>query len=166
MKILMSACLLGQKVRYDGQDCLQNNGRLQTWISNGKIITICPEMAGGLPTPRPPAEIQGKKTGMDVLSGHAIVSTQNSQDITGAFIDGAQKALALSQKYNIKIAILKAKSPSCGSQVVYDGSFKRHLIPGMGVTAALLTQHGIMVFDETQIDEALSSAELMATSSF
>ena len=66
-KILISACLLGQKVRYDGGDCLQNHERLQAWIKAGNVVTMCPEMIGGLPTPRPPAEIQGSKTGITVL---------------------------------------------------------------------------------------------------
>lgn len=162
VKILMSACLLGQKVRYDGRDCLQSNARLQTWVLAKSIITICPEMAGGLPTPRLPAEIQGKKTGVDVLNSDAKVTTKNGNDVTIAFMDGAQKTLALAEKNNVKIAILKAKSPSCGSLSVYDGSFSGNLIPGMGITAALLNQHGILVFDEDHIDEALNAAELMS----
>lgn len=161
IKILISACLLGQKVRYDGRDCLQTHARLQSWIAAGNIVTICPEMAGGLPTPRLPAEIQGKKTGIDVLNDHAKVSSKNGNDVTNAFIEGAQKTLDLAKKNHVKIAILKARSPSCGSQSIYDGSFSGNLIPGMGITAALLKQHGILVFDEDHIDEALDAAELM-----
>ena len=158
-KILMSACLLGQKVRYDGGDCLQNHARLQMWIKAGDIITICPEIAGGLSTPRPPAEIQDKKTGIMVLNGDASIMTHSGDDVTAQFIEGANKALALAQKFHIRVAILKAKSPSCGSSFVYDGTFSRELIPGMGVTSALLSQHGLMVFDENHIDEALNAAE-------
>jgi len=158
-KILMSACLLGQKVRYDGGDCLNNHPRLQAWLDAKRVITICPEMAGGLPTPRPPAEIQDSKTGIDVLQNIAVVATNSGKDVTQAFINGAHKTLALAQKYNIGVAILKAKSPSCGSSVVYDGTFSKKLIDGMGVAAALLAQHGIKVFDENQIDEALDLAE-------
>jgi len=158
-KILISACLLGQKVRYDAGDCLQNHSRLQTWIKAGKTVTICPEMAGGLPAPRPPAEIQGGKTGVDVLNGEASITTRTGDDVTAPFIEGARKALALAQHHHVRVAILKAKSPSCGSNSVYDGTFSRELIPGMGVTAELLSQHGIMIFDEDHIDEALDAVE-------
>ena len=158
-KILISACLLGQKVRYDGNDCFQNHNRLQTWIKAGKTVTICPEMAGGLPTPRLPAEIQGNKTGNDVLSGGARIVATDGNDVTDEFIEGARKTLALAQKHHVRVAILKAKSPSCGASVIYDGTFSRELIPGMGVTAALLTQHNILVFDENHIDDALDAAE-------
>jgi len=152
-KILMSACLLGQKVRYDGGDCLQNHERLQAWILAGNVVTICPEMVGGLPTPRPPAEIQGSKTGVDVLQGRAEIMSNTGHDVTEAFIAGARKTLALAQKHHVRVAILKAKSPSCGSGVIYDGSFSRSLILGMGVTATLLNQYDILVFDEDHIDD-------------
>jgi uncharacterized protein YbbK (DUF523 family) len=159
-KILMSACLLGLKVRYDGGHCLQNHARLQTWIEAGKVITICPEMAGGLATPRLPAEIQDKKTGSNVLEHEAKIITREGAEVTNEFILGANKALLLAQQHSIQVAILKSRSPSCGSSQIYDGSFSRNLIAGMGVTAALLTQHGIKVFDENQIDQALNAAEL------
>ncbi len=154
----MSACLLGQKVRYDGDDCLQSHPLLQQWFKEGKIITLCPEMAGGLPTPRPPAEIQGKKSGGDVLKKNALVKTKNEQDVTEFFLEGAKKALELVKKHHIHVAILKAKSPSCGSETIYDGTFTRTLIQGEGVTAALLIKHGVQVFDENHIDEALRAA--------
>ena len=156
----MSACLLGQKVRYDGGDCLQNHSRLQAWLKRGDIITICPEMAGGLPTPRPPAEIQNRRAGFDVLHKTAQVKTNTGLDVSESFIRGAEKALALAKEYRIRIAILKAKSPSCGSGVIYDGTFSKMLIPGDGVTSALLKQHHILVFDEYHIDDALDAAEL------
>jgi uncharacterized protein YbbK (DUF523 family) len=158
-KILMSACLLGQKVRYDGGDCLQSHPRLQAWLSAGNVVMMCPEMAGGLPTPRPPAEIQGRRTGIAVLSGDAHIKTNTGTDVTYQFIKGAQKTLALAQEHHVRVAILKAKSPSCGSDVIYDGTFSRELIAGMGVTSALLRQHDILVFDEHHIDEALDAAE-------
>lgn len=161
-KILISACLLGHKVRYDGKDSLQTHARLQNWLNAGKVISICPEMAGGLPTPRPAAEIQAGKTGADVLDKDKAAKIINveGQDVTANFIVGAHKALELAQKYNIRVAILKARSPSCGSTQIYNGSFSQTLIAGMGVTGALLKQHEIQVFDETQIDEALDAAEL------
>src|SRR5689334_9310800 len=113
-KILISACLLGQKVRYDGKDCLQTHNRLQQWIAEGNVVSICPEMAGGLPTPRPPAEIQGNKTGTDVLNGQAIVMANDGRDVSAEYIEGAQKTLLLAQTHHIKVAILKGRSPSCG----------------------------------------------------
>ncbi|VEB35728.1 DUF523 domain-containing protein [Legionella cherrii] len=159
-KILMSACLLGEKVRYDGSDCLQNHPLLQQWLKEGNIITICPEMAGGLPTPRPPAEIQDKQSGSDVLKKNALVKTNNNQDVTEFFLRGAQKALELVKKHQIRVAILKARSPSCGSGMIYDGTFSRTLMQGDGVTTALLMEHGVQVFDEHHIDEALNAALL------
>jgi uncharacterized protein YbbK (DUF523 family) len=154
-KILISACLLGEKVRYDGNDCLQTNQRLQALIMAKKVIAICPEMAGGLPAPRDPAEIQTSKTALNVLEGSAKVITYKGHDVTAQYLKGALAALALAKKHQIRIAILKANSPSCGSKKIYDGTFSGKLIPGMGVTAAILSQHGIEVFDENQIDEAL-----------
>ena len=122
-------------------------------------------MAGGLPTPRPPAEIQDSKVGSVVLNRDAVIKTNTGQDVTDEFILGAQKTLALAQKHHIRVAILKAKSPSCGSSVIYDGTFSRKLIPGMGVTATLLNQHDILVFDEDHIDEALDAAESLSETS-
>ncbi len=157
-KILISACLLGEKVRYDGKDNLQTHQRLQQWIKSARVISICPEMAGGLPTPRPAAEIETGYTGKDVLKHKARIITNIKQDVTTQYVTGAEKALALTQQHHIRVAILKARSPSCGSKQIYDGSFLRQLKDGMGVTAALLSNHGIKVFDETQIDEALDAA--------
>ncbi len=157
-KILISACLLGQKVRYDGKDSLQNHARLQEWINAGNVVAICPELAGGLTVPRSLAEIQDSKTGIDVLRGKAKIMTIDHQDVTSQYLEGAHKALMLAQENNISVAILKSRSPSCGSQQIYDGTFSRTRISGMGVTAALLTQHGIKVFDEDHIDEALDCA--------
>ena len=157
-KILISACLLGQKVRYDGKDNLQSHQQLQAWIKAGDVISICPEMAGGLPTPRPPAEIEHGITAKEVLNGKGKIITINGGDVTAEYLSGAQKTLALAKQHNIHVAILKARSPSCGSKHVYDGNYTRSLVEGMGVAAALLTQHGIQVYDETQIDQALDAA--------
>lgn len=158
-KILISGCLLGQKVRYDGKDNLQTNVRLQEWISQKKVISICPEMAGGLPTPRPPSEIQFGKTAQDVLNSQARILTNKNADVSAEYLSGAKKTLALAQENNIRVAILKARSPSCGSKQVYDGTHSKKLIDGMGITATLLSQNGIQVFDESEIDQALDAAE-------
>lgn len=160
-KLLISACLLGQKVRYDGADQFQDHPRLHALKSAGRIVTICPEVAGGLAVPRPPAEIQQAKTGQDVLNGDACILTNTGQDVTAEFIRGAEKTLALAQANQVRVAILKARSPSCGSGVIYDGTFSSKKIPGMGTTAALLAQHGIQVFDEDQIDLAIDALELL-----
>jgi len=156
-KLLISACLLGQKVRYDGRDNMQNHPRLQAMIKAGNVVSICPEVAGKLSIPRAPAEIEPGKTAADVLLGSAKVITINGDDVTAEFLAGAQKTLLLAKEHNIKVAILKARSPSCGSLQVYDGTFSKKLLTGMGITAALLTQNGILVFDETQIDDALNA---------
>jgi uncharacterized protein YbbK (DUF523 family) len=158
-KILISACLLGQKVRYDGNDCLQTHAKLQALIKSGDVIPICPEMAGGLPTPRPPAEIKNALTGTDVLNGKAEIRTIDGMDVTIQFVKGAYKALDLVREHNIRVAILKAQSPSCGSTQIYNGDFSNTLISGMGVTAALLSQYGVRVFDEYHIDEAFKFIE-------
>ncbi|CDZ77158.1 hypothetical protein BN59_01440 [Legionella massiliensis] len=162
-KILMSACLVGEKVRYDGKDCLQSNLRLQNYIKNGWVIAICPEMAGGLPTPRPPSEIEPNANAEAVLNFQAKVLTINGEDVSQEYRSGAEKALKLAQKNHVCCAILKARSPSCGSKQVYDGTHSKKLVEGMGITAQLLTENGIKVFDETEIDKALDYIELNAT---
>lgn len=142
-KILVSACLLGHPVRYDGKSVpLKEIDWLQALQQQDRLIIICPEQAGGLPTPRDPAERQQDK-----------VITVNGQDVTQAFAQGAQLALKLCQQHNIKIALLKAKSPSCGNNKIYNGQFNNTLVDGLGVTAELLEQHGISVFSELDIDE-------------
>lgn len=156
-KLLISACLLGQKVRYDGKDNLQTHARLQAMVAAGQVVTICPEVAGGLETPRDPAEIEPGASALDVIQGKAKIITINGIDVTAEYLAGAYKALALAKLHHVSVALLKARSPSCGSQQVYDGHFSRTLIPGMGVTAALLQQHGIQVFDEDHIDKALDA---------
>ena len=140
-KLLVSACLLGQPVRYDGKSKAINELTwLQTLQKDGRLVVICPEVSGGLSTPRPPAEIQNDK-----------VITNTGIDVTEQFNLGAQNALKLCQQHNIKYALLKANSPSCGNQQIYDGSYSGKLINGLGLTAKLLTQNGIHVFSELEI---------------
>ena len=158
-KILISACLLGEKVRYDGKDCLQTHPRLQECLQTGKIVLICPEMAGGLPTPRPPSEIQPNGTAEAVLNFQSKVLTKNGDDVSNEYRKGAHKALELAKQNNVVVAILKARSPSCGSKQVYDGTHSKKLVDGMGVTAQLLERNGIKVFDETEIDAAIDFAQ-------
>ncbi|MFB2686930.1 DUF523 domain-containing protein [Shewanella mangrovisoli] len=142
-KILISSCLLGQAVRYDGGHNLLQDEWMQRWQREGRIVAFCPECAGGLPTPRPAAE----RVGEEVL-------TAQGEDVTAAFQLGAQKALVLAQEQGIKIAILKARSPSCGNQHIYDGTFSKRLIAGQGMTAELLQAAGVSVFNETELAQA------------
>lgn len=141
-KVLVSSCLLGEPVRYDGKSKGISHQILDKWQSQGRIISFCPEVAGGLPTPRPAAEI----------SHSGRVLTIDSIDVTDAFLLGAQKALSLCLKNKIKFAILKEGSPSCGRNEIYDGSHQNRKISGMGLTAELLERNGIKVFSEFQIE--------------
>lgn len=150
-KILVSACLLGERVRYDGGDCRQS-GLLAQWQRQGRLISICPEVAGGLPTPRPPAEIVSGCAN-SILCGDGCVQRQNGDDVTDAFVDGAERALALCMKQQISFAILKEGSPSCGVSRVNDGGFSGIKIDGEGVTARLLRRHGIAVFSELEVEQ-------------
>lgn len=148
-RILISACLLGVPVRYDGRSVPVADPGIARWQKEGRLVPFCPETAGGLPVPRPPAEIRGG-TGTDVLDRRASVVTRES-DVTGAFVRGAEAALALCREQGITLALLKEKSPSCGTRYIYDGTFTKTLISGRGITAALLGNHEISVFSETEI---------------
>ncbi|MFW6053774.1 MAG: DUF523 domain-containing protein [Persicimonas sp.] len=151
--VLVSACLLGRDVRYDGGHCASGHPVLQEWAADGRIAAFCPEVAGGLNTPRRPAEIVGGD-GHAVLDGLARVVDCDGVDVTEQFIAGAHSALHAATRARAKLAVLKSKSPSCGRRRIYDGSFSGTLTAGQGVTAALLSRHGIEVFDEHQFDEA------------
>ncbi|HSX69782.1 MAG TPA: DUF523 domain-containing protein [Pseudomonas sp.] len=155
-KLLVSRCLLGHRVRYDG-GAHGPYDLLQQWQNEGRLVPLCPEVAGGLPTPRPPAEIPGGQGG-GVLEGRLPVLTDDGEDVTAAFVAGAEIALRLVQQHGLRVAVLKARSPSCGNSHNYDGSFSGTLVEGEGVTAALLRRHGVRVFNEGQLAEA--AAEL------
>lgn len=135
---LCSACLLGVKCRYDGKSKL--NKKVIKLARKESLIPVCPEQLGGLPTPREPAEQKGKK-----------VLTRSGRDITHYFTKGAQKVLAIAKLLNIKKAILKQKSPSCGCGKIYDGTFSGRVIKGDGVTTALLKKNGIKVLSEDNL---------------
>lgn len=151
-KILVSRCLLGQRVRYDG-GAHGPFSLLERWQQEGRIVPLCPEVAGGLPTPRAPAEIAGGQ-GAQVLDGLLPVLTVEGEDVTAAFVEGAQQALALVAQYGIRIAVLKARSPSCGNRETYDGSFSGTKVAGEGVTAAALRRAGVQVFSEEELAAA------------
>lgn len=160
-KILISSCLLGEPVRYDGSGKALTDPRLKLWQQQHRLVPICPEMAGGLPCPRPPAEI-AQARGDQVINHRIPVLLQDHTDVSQAFVRGAQKALALCQRQQLRFALLKARSPSCGIRGGYDGSFSGRVVEdGIGVTAALLEQHGIRVFNElelTELEQALTLA--------
>lgn len=142
-KILISACLLGQKVRYDAKIKNLQDPLLAEWLAAGIVLPACPEVLGGLPTPRPAAEI--------MVNGR--IKTAQDEGVTEAFEQGAEKTLALALKHNIKIAILTERSPSCGSSEIYDGSFSRRVIEGQGQTTTLLRDNGIFVFNQFQLQD-------------
>ena len=150
--ILISRCLLGEPVRYDGQGKAIDHPLLHQWQMQQRLVPICPELAGGLPCPRPAAEVEAGR-GDSVLDGTARVLCRDGQDVTAPFVRGAELALQLCRQHGIRLALLKARSPSCGSHSGYDGSFSATLADqGIGVTAAMLKRHGIQVFDETELD--------------
>jgi len=149
---LVSACLLGVACRYDGQSC--PSPELTGLATRGKVIAICPEVAGGLPMPRLPAEIEGAYAGLDgyaVLDGRTRVVRNDGVDVTAEFMQGAQAALALARQLGVRRAILKSDSPSCGAGRIHEGRFSGKLVPGDGVTVALLRRNGIQVINETDL---------------
>ncbi|WP_409322862.1 DUF523 domain-containing protein [Pseudomonas putida] len=129
-KVLVSACLLGQPVRYDGR-ASGHPDLLQHWQAEGRVVPLCPEVAGGLPTPRPPAEIPGGQ-GSAVLEGDTQVLTVTGEDVSAAFLAGAQMALELVRRHGIRVAVLKSGSPSCGNRLTYDGTFSGVKVAGGG----------------------------------
>lgn len=155
MKYLISACLIGQAVRYDAKHCRVDP--LHALVEQQRAVVICSELAGGLSTPRAAAEIVGGD-GLAVLRGLAKVIDQQGVDVSRAFIEGAYQTLKLAQKYQVSHVILKANSPSCGSQYIYDGSFSGNKIPGQGVTAALLNRYGFQVMTEQEFLQQLSQS--------
>lgn len=139
MKILVSACLLGVRCRYDGKS--KPHPAVERLLEQHTLIPVCGEILGGLPTPRVSAERQG-----------ARVVTADGRDVTAAYRRGAEEVLRLAKLYGCKAAILKERSPSCGSGRIYDGTFTGTLTDGWGVTAELLRDHGICVIGESEAE--------------
>ena len=148
--ILVSSCLAGLEVRYNGTHSL--NSKIRKLVEENKAITICPELLGGFSTPREPAEIIGGD-GEDVLNGKAKVIEKSGRDVTEIYIKGAYATLEKAKKINATIVVLKENSPSCGSLMIYNGEFKGKKIIGNGVTSALLKRNGLQVISEEQFDE-------------
>lgn len=136
--ILVSACLLGEKCKYNGKDNCSPS--VIDFIGDKEYITVCPEVLGGLPVPRSPAEIHAGR-----------VMNANGEDVTKAFIDGARKTLQLAKENNVGLCILKEGSPSCGKNLIYDGCFRNRKIPGQGITAKLLQENGYKILSETEL---------------
>jgi uncharacterized protein YbbK (DUF523 family) len=146
-KVLVSACLLGERVRYHGGDASIAHTVLRRWQEEGRVVPLCPEVTGGLPTPRPAAEIIMTADGRRVR-------TAAGGEVTAAFERGADAAAAVCAAHGIRVAILKDGSPSCGSRSIYDGSFTGRRLKGDGVTAARLRAIGVRIFSEAEIDSA------------
>jgi uncharacterized protein YbbK (DUF523 family) len=152
--ILISACLLGTPVRYNGGDKRCDHEILQRWFREGRLVPVCPEVDGGLPVPRLPAEIDQAAVGLDVLADAAKVIDSTGRDVSTYFVKGAEHVLACARSKNIRLAVLKEGSPSCGTGYTYDGTFTGRKVFRPGVTTALLQQSGIRVFSEAQLEEA------------
>ncbi|MFM0505109.1 2-thiouracil desulfurase family protein [Paraburkholderia caffeinilytica] len=159
LKILVSACLAGHPVRYNAKAKPTHDAWLPRWRDEGRLVTVCPEVAVGFPTPRPPAEIQLRRSGADVLARHATIADNTGADVTALFIAGAHHALNRAKAENCRYALLADGSPSCGSTFIYDGAFNGQTYPATGVTVALLQQHGIRVFAYSQIAELAAEIE-------
>ncbi|KKO50815.1 DUF523 domain-containing protein [Paenibacillus sp. DMB20] len=148
--ILVSSCLAGMEVRYNGTHSL--NETIRELIEQNKAVTVCPELLGGFSTPREPAEIIGGD-GDDVLDGTAKVIERSGRDVTDMYIQGANAALRKARELEASAVVLKEYSPSCGSAMIYNGRFANEKVAGNGVTAALLKRHGIKVISEEQLAE-------------
>ncbi|MDR6756185.1 uncharacterized protein YbbK (DUF523 family) [Mycoplana sp. BE70] len=151
-KILISACLMGLPVRYNGASKPLLHEAIARWQEEGRLVTVCPELAGGFAVPRPPAEIAAAMTGEEVLDGVGRVLEATGGDVTTGFVEGAMRALDIARENDCRYALLIDGSPSCGSGFVYDGSFSGKRLAGAGVTAACLKRHGIAVYADTEID--------------
>ena len=142
MKIAVSSCLLGINCKYNGK--ANYNEEIVKLKEKYELIPICPEVLGGLPIPRVPSEIINNK-----------VINQEGMDVTKNYIEGANKALQILKDNNIKIVILKAKSPSCGKDEIYDGTFSHTIVKGNGITSKLFLDNNITVYNEFNFKDYL-----------
>lgn len=145
--VLISACLMGVNCRYDGRGVPMEH--LELLMEKFHLVPICPEILGGLTTPRRPAERVGDRVVNDA-----------GEDVTDFFVRGAQEVLKLARLYDCEYAILKEKSPSCGFGRIYDGTFSKTVIPGSGILAELLDAEGIAVYGENSIEELLQACRI------
>lgn len=144
MKIAVSACLLGERCRFDGasKPCAE----VMALAGAHDLVPVCPELAGGMPIPHDPCELVGRGAARRVIDS-------SGADRTEEFERGARETLHTALDAGCVAAVLKAKSPSCGSGTIYDGTFTRTLVPGFGVAAALLRDAGVRIVDESHVQD-------------
>lgn len=143
-KILVSECLFGGRVvRYDAGMVEETHPLFLKWKEEGRLIPVCPEVFGGLPTPRPDAQRCGEK-----------IMNKAGQDVTEEFTVGAREALRLAKEEDVLFCIMKQHSPSCGSKEIYDGTFTDTIVPGQGLAVEMLRDAGFKVFGEEDMEEA------------
>ena len=138
-KVLISACLLGDNTKYDGKN--NYTKEVEKLFPLCDLIIVCPEVMGGLKTPRLPSEIKGNQ-----------VINSKGKDVTNFFNNGANFVSYIAKENNVKYAVFKEKSPSCGSKKIYDGNFNNKTINGEGITTRMLKKQGVIVFNENEID--------------
>lgn len=141
-KVLISACLIGDNTKYDGKN--NYTSEVEKLFPLCDLVVVCPEVMGGLPTPRQPCEITGGK-----------VYNRKGKDVTRCFESGAGLVLHIARENGVRFAVLKENSPSCGHRKIYDGTFSSRLIDGKGITASLLEKNGIRIFSEHEIDDLI-----------
>lgn len=163
--ILVSACLLGSPVRYNGSDASPGKSLLDQWVWEVRVVSVCPEVAAGMPVPRPPAEIERGMGGLRVLSADARVREDSGRDVTTKFVACANHALRIAAERHIRIAVLKEGSPSCGVNFTYDRSFSGAEVQQLGVTAAPLRKSRLYVFSENHLSEAAEAIERLEATS-
>ena len=146
MKIGVSACLVGKNTKYDGKN--NYNEYVMKYLKDKEYVIICPEVFGGLPTPRTPSEQRGDK-----------VFAKNNKDVTKEFVNGAKESLSILKKQGITTVILKERSPSCGYKKIYDGSFTGKIIDGNGVFAKLAIDNGFVIYTESDIEKIIKNSE-------
>ena len=145
MKLLVSACLMGENCKYNGGN--NKNAAMLAFAEGNEVCTICPEVLGGLPTPRVPSELRGER-----------VVNKEGEDVDLPFRLGAEKSLAIAKKFDPDLVILQPRSPSCGVHSRYDGTFTGTLLPGAGVTADLLMKNGFPVIDGEDLEAGRTRA--------
>ncbi|MDD2384484.1 MAG: DUF523 domain-containing protein [Sulfurospirillaceae bacterium] len=141
-KILISACLVGENVKYDGGNNALHVKILEQWKEEGVLVPLCPEVLGGLSVPRLPCEVLART--------HTVIN-RRGEDVSVAFAKGACESLHIAKEAGVCMAILKARSPSCGKDVIYDGTFTHTHVNDSGITCKLLQENGIMVFSEEEL---------------
>lgn len=144
MKLLISACLLGLSCRYDGGSKPIDKDKLKALMEKHELVPVCPESLGGLPSPREPSERRGYRVVM-----------RSGRDVTENFMRGAEQALYLARLFGCEGAVLKERSPSCGSGSIYDGSFSGTVTQGDGIAAEVLRANGVRLYGESEIDKLL-----------